>query len=77
MTIIIYTIPSCQWSTKAKAYLTKKKLDFEEKDTTEDKLARKEIIDVSGQVGTPVLKIGSEIIVGFNPTLIDAALDKL
>ncbi|MAG60753.1 NrdH-redoxin [archaeon] len=77
MTVIIYTIPSCKWSTKAKAYLTKKKIAFEDKDITEDKPARKEIIDVSGQVATPVLKIGAEIIIGFNQKKIDAALSKL
>lgn len=77
MTVTIYTIPSCEWSNKAKAYLTKKKVQFEEKDLTEDKPARKEIIDISGQVGTPVLKVGSEVIVGFNPKKIDSALGKL
>lgn len=77
MTVIIYTIPSCEWSTKAKAYLTKKKIVFEDKDLTEDKQARKEIIDISGQVATPVIKIGSEIIIGFNPEKIDSALSKL
>ncbi len=76
MSVTIYTIPSCEWSTKAKEYLTKKKITFEDKDLSEDKPARKELIDISGQIGTPVLKIGSEILIGFNPAAIDVALAK-
>ena len=74
MSVTIYTIPSCEWSQKAKAHLTKKKVSFEEKDLTEDKPARKEVLDISGQIGTPVLKIGSDVIIGFNAEKIDAAL---
>ena len=77
MAITIYTTPTCEWSTKAKEYLKKKKISFEEKDLTEDKLARKEMIDKSAQIGTPVLEIGSQIIVGYNPQKIDSALAKL
>ncbi len=77
MGVIIYTTPTCEWSTKAKAYLKKKKIGFEEKDLTEDKPARREMIDKSAQIGTPVLHIGSDIIVGFNPKKIDSALAKL
>ncbi|MBT4446832.1 NrdH-redoxin [archaeon] len=77
MAVIIYTTPTCEWSTKAKAHLKKKKRGFEEKDLTEDKPARKEMIDISGQMGTPVLQIGSAIIVGYNPKLIDDALSKI
>ena len=77
MAVIIYSTPTCEWSTKAKAHLKKKKRGFEDKDLTEDKLARKEMIDISGQMGTPVLQIGSEVIVGYNPKRIDEALAKL
>ena len=77
MGVIIYTTPTCEWSSKAKAYLKKKKIGFEEKDLTEDKLARKEMLDKSAQMGTPVLIIGSEVVVGFNPEKIEPVLAKL
>ena len=74
MAVVIYTIPSCEWSNKAKKYLKDNNISFEEKDLTEDKLARKEIVDISGQIGTPVIKIWQKVIIGFNSEEIKKAV---
>ncbi|MBT4604256.1 glutaredoxin family protein [archaeon] len=77
MATTIFTSPICPWSQKAKDFLTKQKVHFEEKDLSEDKPARKEVLDLSGQVGTPVIKIGDEVLIGFNEAKIKEALKKL
>jgi glutaredoxin 3 len=77
MSIILFTTPTCEFSTKARNYLKQKKVCFEEKDLTEDKLARKELIEKSAQIGTPVIQISSKIIIGFDQKKIDSALSKL
>ncbi len=76
MALIIYTSPICPWSQKTKDFLNKQKIQYEEKDLSEDKIARKEILDLSGQVGTPVIKIGKEILIGYNPDKIKQAVKK-
>ena len=76
MTLILYTSPICPWSQKTREFLLKQKIPFEEKDLSEDKIARKEILDLSGQVGTPVIKIKNEILIGYNPDKIKEAIKK-
>ena len=38
--------------------------------------AQKKMVDLSGQMGGPVLKIGDEVIVGFDQKAIEKALKK-
>jgi len=61
---IIYTAPQCSWCHKEKEWFNENKIEFIEKDVTDEKNA-KEIVEKSGQTGTPVTIIGKEILVGF------------
>lgn len=54
-------------------YLSKKGIQYISKDISEDDEYRNELIEL-GSMGTPTLKIGDEVIIGFNTSKIDAAL---
>lgn len=74
--IRIFTTLSCPWCHRAKEYLTANKIKFEELDVIKDKKAADEMIELSGQLGVPVLDIDGNIIVGFDREAIDKALKK-
>lgn len=78
-TITIYSTPSCHFCHMAKDFLTSKNIAFHDIDVSVDLPARKEIIEMTGQMGVPVIKIEeegheSDIMVGFSEQLLS---DKL
>ena len=75
--IRIFTTPSCPWCHKAKEYLKEKKIKYEDIDVTKDRKAADEMIELSSQVGVPVIEINGNIIVGFDKEAIDKQLKKL
>ncbi len=72
----IYTTPTCPWCKKAKEWMKRKKIKYTEYNVAKDEKARKRIIEKSGQMGVPVLEIGAEVIVGYDPKAIEKALKK-
>ena len=77
--IKIYSTSWCPACVKAKKYLGLKGLAFSEinvADAHEDMDARQEMVQKSRQMGVPVLDINGEIIVGFDKSAIDKAINK-
>ncbi len=74
MTVKVYTIPTCPWCVKAKEFLIKNKVQFEEVDVTEDLKSQRDIIERSGQMGVPVIEIDGKLFVGFEPAILEKAL---
>jgi glutaredoxin 3 len=72
----IYTTTTCPYCQMAKEYLKEKNVNYEERDVSSDEAAQKEMIDKSHQMGVPVIDIDGKIIIGFNKTEIDKALNK-
>ncbi len=79
MTVIIYTIPTCTWSDKAKAWLKKNKIEFEDRDVEESQNGkfRDEMLQKSSQLATPLIDIDGKILVGFNEEELKAALQSI
>lgn len=50
----------------AKEFFTENKVEYTEHDVAADMEKRNEMIEKSGQMGVPVIMIGSELIVGFD-----------
>ena len=73
----IYTTPTCPWCKKSKAWFKEQKISYTEVDVTSDDKGRDAMIEKSGQMGVPVIEIGKEIIVGFNPKAFEDALEKV
>ncbi len=59
--------------TKAKEYLSQKKIAFQDRDITRDPAALEELKKL-GFMTTPVLQINGAVIVGFDQDKIDKAL---
>ncbi len=76
MKISIYSTLSCPWCTLAKNYFKGKNIPFEDFNVGLDQAKAKEMIDLSGQMGVPVIKIDDEIIVGFDKARIEKILEK-
>ncbi len=68
MEVIIYTIPTCPWSAKAKTWIKKKKLSFEERNVAESQNGgfRDEMLNKTSQLKTPVIEINGQVVVGFD-----------
>lgn len=72
--VVVYSTSMCPWCYKAKEFLKANKIKFEDKNVGDDKEAREEMIEKSGQMGVPVIDINGKIIVGFDVEAIKKAL---
>ena len=62
----IFSTPSCHFCHMAKDWLTEKNISFVDYNVGEDKEKRKEMVEMTGQLGVPVIRIGDDVMVGFN-----------
>lgn len=65
-TVEIYSTPSCHFCHMAKDWLTAKNIPFVDYNVAEDTEKRKEMVEMTGQLGVPVIKIEDNVMVGFN-----------
>ena len=72
--VVIYTTPTWPHCHRAKEYLSQKGISFTEYDVAADREKAKEMIQKSKQMGVPVIIVGDEILVGFNPAKLDTLL---
>jgi len=72
---IVYSTQTCPWCHRAKDFLRKHNIEFEDKDVAGDLAARNELLQKSGRMGVPVLDIDGTIIVGFDQQAIEKALN--
>ncbi|MEK7537282.1 MAG: glutaredoxin family protein [Patescibacteria group bacterium] len=70
----IYTTSTCVYCKGAKEYFKNKGVENEEINLSEHPDRIQEMIQVSGQMGVPVILIDGKVIVGFNRGAIDEAL---
>jgi glutaredoxin 3 len=75
--IIVYSTPTCPYCSLVKDYLNQKGVEFEEKDVSVDRVAAREMIERSGEMGVPQIDINGTIVVGFNRDAIDSELSKI
>jgi len=73
--IKIYSTTTCPYCEMAKDYLKKHNVNYENVDVSNDEKAQQEMIKKSHQMGVPVIDIDGAIIVGFNRSEIDKALN--
>ncbi|OGG64385.1 NrdH-redoxin [Candidatus Kaiserbacteria bacterium RIFCSPHIGHO2_02_FULL_55_17] len=64
--VTIYSTPTCHFCEMAKNFLKERDVDYTEYDVAHDLEKRQEMIQKSGQMGVPVVFIGSEMIIGFD-----------
>jgi len=62
----VYSTTTCPWCKRTKQFLDDNKVPYESMDVGNDKSARDEMVNKSGQLGVPVVDIDGEIKVGFD-----------
>lgn len=64
--IEIYSTPTCHFCHMAKDWFTENKFEFTDYNVAENLEKRKEMVELTGQMGVPVIKIGDDVVIGFN-----------
>lgn len=75
MNIKIYSTPTCIYCVKAKKLFLEKGVKFKEFDISIDKKAREEMINLTNQLGVPVIVVNKEVLIGFNEVRLKELLD--
>lgn len=66
MKVVIYSTPTCHFCDKAKEFFKQNGVKFSEINVKEDVVARKKMIEMSGQMGVPVITIDDQVVTGFD-----------
>ena len=64
--VTIYSTPVCHFCHAAKEYFEKNGVEFTDFDVAADAEKRQEMIEMTGQMGVPVIRIGDDVVVGFD-----------
>jgi len=64
--VIIYTTPTCHFCQAAKSFFDENSVSYEEFNVAEDADKRQEMIEMTGQMGVPVIRIGDDVVIGFD-----------
>ncbi|MEF8798534.1 MAG: Uxx-star family glutaredoxin-like (seleno)protein [Candidatus Bipolaricaulota bacterium] len=70
--ITIYSTPTCPYCDAAKDYFDENDISYTDYDVSENREKAKEMIEKSGQRGTPVIDIDGNVVVGFNKEKIES-----
>lgn len=62
----IFSTPTCPYCQRAKEYFAEHDIPFIDINVAEDEEAQKEMLDLSGQMGVPVIEANGQIIIGFD-----------
>ena len=62
----IYSTATCHFCHMAKEWLTENHIAFSDYNVAEDLEKRKEMVEMTGQMGVPVIRVGEDVMVGFN-----------
>lgn len=72
--ITIYSTPTCVYCNTLKKYLDSKDIKFEEIDVSQNEKELEKMVEISGQMGVPVIDIDGNIVIGFDKQKIDELL---
>jgi glutaredoxin-like YruB-family protein len=62
----VYSTPTCPYCKMTKKFLEDNGIKYQDLNVAQDKAARDEMINKSGQMGVPVIDIDGELILGFD-----------
>ncbi len=63
--IIIYSTPTCHFCQLAKQFFAANDIKYTEYNVAADAEKRKEMVELTGQLGVPVIRVGNDVMVGF------------
>jgi glutaredoxin 3 len=65
-TVTIYSTPVCHFCHAAKDFFQANNVKFTEHDVAADAEKRQEMIELTNQMGVPVIRIGDDVVIGFD-----------
>jgi glutaredoxin-like YruB-family protein len=74
--VTIYSTPVCHFCESAKEFFKENNVEYTEYDVAADADKRQEMIDMTGQMGVPVIQIGQDIVIGFDEEKVKELLGK-
>ena len=74
--VTIYSTPTCHFCQAAKSFFTDNNVEYTDINVAEDAEKRKEMVEMTGQMGVPVIKIGDDVVVGFDEGKVKELLGK-
>lgn len=72
--VTIYSTPVCHFCHAAKEFFKENNVAYTEFDVAADAAKRTEMIDLTGQMGVPVIQIGDDVIIGFDESKVKELL---
>lgn len=70
----IYSTETCHFCHMAKDWFKANGIEFTDYNVGTDIEKRKEMVTLTGQMGVPVIKVGDDIIIGFNQPKLEELL---
>ncbi len=64
--VTIYSTPSCHFCHMAKEFFNENGVVYEDINVAADAERRAEMVDMTGQMGVPVIRIEDDVVIGFN-----------
>ncbi len=64
--VTIYSTPVCHFCQAAKEFFKENNVAYTEHDVAADAAKREEMIEMTGQMGVPVIRIGDDVVIGFD-----------
>jgi len=64
--VTIYSTPSCHFCHAAKDYFAENHIAYTEHNVAADHDKRAEMVEMTGQMGVPVIRIEDDVVVGFD-----------
>lgn len=64
--VTIYSTPTCHFCHAAKTFFDEHGVIYVDYNVMQDAEKRKEMIDMTGQMGVPVIRIGNDVVIGFD-----------
>lgn len=72
--VTIYSTPTCHFCHAAKDFFQENDIKYTEHDVSSDLDKRTEMMDMTGQMGVPVIRIDDDIVIGFDEDKIKSLL---
>lgn len=64
--VTIYSTPTCSYCRQAKEFFKEKGIAYTEHNVATDLAKRKEMVDMTQQMGVPVIVVDGEVMVGYD-----------
>jgi glutaredoxin 3 len=65
-TVTIYSTPVCHFCHAAKDFFKENNINYTEHDVAMDAEKRQEMIEMTNQMGVPVIRIEDDVVIGFD-----------